>query len=130
MVVSIFRTPRKESFDEVVGVLPNIIEKNPFFPPILRFRRKEETEEELSRETPFFKPRSTPTDRQTERDVNDDDAPEGERSVETPDDEKKKTNKAAKTRDDDDDDFEKNDREKKQHTKTLVGVVYLDDKNS
>jgi len=97
-VVSIFRTPRKESFDEVVGVLPNIIEKNPFFPPILRFRRKEETEEELSRETPFFKPRSTPTDRQTERDVNDDDAPEGERSVETPDDEKKKTNKAAKTR--------------------------------
>ena len=37
-------------------------------------------------------------DRQTERDVNDDDAPEGERSVETPDDEKKKTNKAAKTR--------------------------------
>ena len=95
-MVSIFRTPRKESFDEVVGVLPNIIEKNPFFPPILRFRRKEETEEELSRETPF-KPRSTPTDRQTERDVNDD-APEGERSFGDRDDEKKKTNKAAKTR--------------------------------
>ena len=66
--------------------------------------------------------------RQTERDVNDD-APEGERSVETATMRKKKTNKAAKTRDDDDD-FEKNDREKKQHTKTLVGVVYLDDKNS
>jgi hypothetical protein len=98
LVVSIFRTPRKESFDEVVGVLPNIIEKNPFFPPILRFRRKEETEEELSRETPFFKPRSTPTDRQTERDVNDDDAPEGERSFGDRDDETKKTNKAAKTR--------------------------------
>jgi hypothetical protein len=64
-VVSIFHPTRKESFDEVVGVLPNIIEKNPFFPPILRFRRKEEEEEEeeLSRETPF-KPRSNPTDRQ------------------------------------------------------------------
>ena len=96
-MVSIFLS-RKESFDEVVGVLPNIIEKNPFFPPILRFRRKEETEEELSRETPFFKPRSTPTDRQTERDVNDDDAPEEERSFGDRDDETKKTNKAAKTR--------------------------------
>jgi hypothetical protein len=66
LAVSIFRTPQKESFDEVVGVFPNIIEKNPFFSPILCFRRKEETEEEeeeLSRETPF-KPRSTPTDRQ------------------------------------------------------------------
>ena len=121
-MVSIFRTPRKESFDEVVGVLPNIIEKNPFFPPILRFRRKEETEEELSRETPFFKPRSTPTDRQTERDVNDDDAPEGERSFGDRDEEKKKQTKPPKR--DDDDDFEKNDREKKQHTKTLVGVWY------
>ena len=37
-------------------------------------------------------------DRQTERDVNDDDAPEGERSFGDRDDETKKTNKAAKTR--------------------------------
>jgi len=107
----------------LVGVLPNIIEKNPFFPPILRFRRKEETEEELSRETPF-KPRSTPTDRQTERDVNDDDAPEGERSFGDRDDEKKKNKQSRQNA------TMKNDREKKQHTKTLVGVVYLHDKNS
>ena len=40
---------------------------------------------------------------------------------------KKKQTKPPKRRDDD---FEKNDREKKQHTKTLGVGVYLDDKNS
>ena len=39
--------------------------------------------------------------------------------------EKKKTKPPKR-----DDDFEKNDREKKQHTKTLGVGVYLDDKNS
>jgi len=41
-VVSIFHTPRKESFDEVVGVLPNIREEPIFFsnPPFSSKRRR------------------------------------------------------------------------------------------